>query len=227
VAREAAESGGQEIIDIADRDADVRLSDLGEQQARAFGRWVADQPPDRRPTVVVASPFVRTRETARLIVEEAGLRIPVDVDERLRDRELGVLDLLTKRGVLARFPEEAERRERIGKYYHRPPGGESWADLCLRLRAVLTDVARAYRDERVLLVTHEVPVHLVRHLVEGSSEQDVLASSREVEYANCALTAFERDGSGALELVTFNHTVPLEAEGAPRTEESNVPVAPR
>jgi broad specificity phosphatase PhoE len=88
-------------------------------------------------------------------------------------------------------------------------------------------VARAYRDERVLLVTHEVPVHLVRHLVEGSSEQEVLESSREVEYANCALTAFERDGDGHLELTAFNHTVPVEAEGAPRTEESDVPVAPR
>ncbi len=226
VAREAAESGGLEVIDIAERDADVRLSELGEQQARAFGRWVADQPEDERPTVVVASPFVRTAETARLLVEESGLGIAVETDERLRDRELGVLDLLTKRGVLARFPEEGERRQRIGKYYHRPPGGESWADLCLRLRGVLTDVARAYPDERVLLVTHEVPVHLVRHLVEGSTEQEVLAAAREVEYANCALTRFEPDGAGRLKLTAFNYTVPVEDEGAPRTEESDAPVAP-
>ncbi len=32
---------------------------------------------------------------------------PIRVDERLRDRELGVLDLLTMQGVKARFPQEA------------------------------------------------------------------------------------------------------------------------
>jgi len=227
VARETAESGGLEILDIAERDADVRLSDLGRQQAEAFGRWLAEQSRDEQPEAVVASPYLRTRETARLALEAAGLDLAVDVDERLRDRELGALDLLTKHGVLQRFPEEAERRERIGKYYHRPPGGESWADLCLRLRSVLGDIARVHAERRVLVVTHEVPVHLIGHLIAGTSEQDVLAASREVEYANCALTRFDRAADGSVVRTAFNQTVPVEEHGAPRTEESDAPAAPR
>ena len=65
------------------------------------------------------------------------------LDERLRDRELGVLDRLTRRGVEARHPEEAELRRRLGKFYHRPAGGESWADIALRVRTALADLDRS------------------------------------------------------------------------------------
>ena len=52
--------------------------------------------------MAVVSPYLRTRQTAELAL--AGTGIPLVVDERLRDRELGVLDLLTARGVQARLP---------------------------------------------------------------------------------------------------------------------------
>ena len=100
-----------------------------------------------RPEVAVVSPYLRTRQTAELAL--AGMGIPAVVDERLRDRELGVMDLLTARGVEARLPRRPRRR-RLGKFYYRPPGGESWADVLLRLRALLGDV-RENPDGRVLL----------------------------------------------------------------------------
>ena len=55
-------------------------------------------------------------QTAEIITAAAGLPIPA-VDERLRDRELGILDLLTTQGVEARFPGEAQRRKWLGKLY--------------------------------------------------------------------------------------------------------------
>ena len=45
IARDTAESRGLPLIDIATRDMDVPLSALGEQQARALGRWIAELPP--------------------------------------------------------------------------------------------------------------------------------------------------------------------------------------
>ena len=77
---------------------------------------------DALPQVLVVSPYRRARETAALACAEAGLDLPVQVDERLRDRELGVFDRLTFAGIEARFPEEAERRQWHGKFYHRPSG---------------------------------------------------------------------------------------------------------
>ena len=59
VIAEAAETGGLEVIDILERDADVPLSDLGREQAAAVGRWLADQPDAERPELAFVSPYLR------------------------------------------------------------------------------------------------------------------------------------------------------------------------
>ena len=50
----------------------VPLSPHGERQAIALGRWFAARPEGERPTAVVASPYLRARRTAELIVEAGG-----------------------------------------------------------------------------------------------------------------------------------------------------------
>lgn len=229
VARDAAEQDGLEAVDLGGRDADVPLSALGERQAVAFGRWLAEQPDGARPTVVVASPYVRAQQTARLVLDAAGgdlATAEVETDERLRDRELGVWDLLTWRGIQARDPDEAERAVRIGRYFHRPPGGESWADILLRLRAALSDLALHHRDDRVLLVLHDVPIQLVRAAVEGLDEAATVDLVRGTAYANCGLTVLDR-GDDGYDVVTYNHTVPVEQAGEPATQEPDVVAGPR
>jgi broad specificity phosphatase PhoE len=200
-------------------------SDLGERQARAFGAGSRRSRRGARPAAVVCSPSAHAETPSCLLGEAGGAlgRVEVDFDERLRDRELGVLDTLTTAGVLARHPQEAERRKLLGKFYHRPPAAESWSDVCLRLRSVLADLHRLHGKERVLLVTHEVPVLLVRYLLEGMSEQEVLALGRATEYANCGLTSYDLGADGELQLSAFNYTVPVEQQGERVTEESDAP----
>ncbi len=120
------------MIALDERDADVELSPTGREQAEALRTWVAslDAPIDE----YWVSPYLRARQTLALAVGDDRAAL---VDERLRDRELGILDLLTWKGVEELHPEEAARRRHLGKYYHRPPGGESWADVALRLRSFL------------------------------------------------------------------------------------------
>ncbi|HEX6345161.1 histidine phosphatase family protein [Umezawaea sp.] len=196
VKREEAEAAGLDVIDIAERDADVPLSPLGEQQAAAVGRWLASLPSGRRPDVVVCSPYQRALSTAWLAVDEIGYQPVRLVDERLRDRELGVLDLLTARGVANRHPDELVRKERLGKFYYRPPGGESWADVALRLRSLLGDLERRHQGERVLLFAHEMTAYLLRYLLEGVPEKDLLALARNTVVANGSVTSWVREGSG-------------------------------
>src|SRR6478672_7143008 len=80
VARDAAEAAGLPLIDIAERDVDVPLSELGRRQARALGAWFAQRREDERPTVVLSSPYARALETTSLILASApsGYR-PVQV----------------------------------------------------------------------------------------------------------------------------------------------------
>ena len=225
VARDHAEAHQLERIEIAERDMDVPLSQLGERQSAALGRWLAEQ--DVRPTTVWVSPYGRAQETVQSALRSAGLDLPVRVDERLREREFGVLDLLTRRGITAQFPEESERRRRLGKFFHRPPGGESWVDVALRVRAVLDDVRRDCAGERVMVVAHQVVVLIARYVVEEMTEAEVLAVDKLGDVANCAVTSYAFDGAGVPRLTRYNEVSPMEEQEEPVTVEADVPGAPR
>jgi 2,3-bisphosphoglycerate-dependent phosphoglycerate mutase len=233
VARREAEAAGHPTFELAvRRDMDVPLSPLGEQQARALGQWFGDRPPNERPTVVLASPYVRTQETARLICEAAGLdQVEYVVDERLREREFGVLDRLTKAGIQRKHPEQAEFQAALGKFYHRPPGGESWCDVILRLRSVVDTIKLDYCQERVLVVAHQAVVMCFRYLLEQLTEDEVLAISRDDNVANCSLTTYSFDASaglkGRLVLKSYNFVAPLTEAGAEITREPDAPAAPK
>ncbi|MGE3268072.1 MAG: histidine phosphatase family protein, partial [Chloroflexota bacterium] len=162
VARELAEAAASEHIGISVRDVDVPLSTLGTAQARAVGAWFGALPAMDRPTVVLVSPYLRAIQTAGLICEAAGVTVSRQdgsyvVDERLREKEFGLLSGLTKAGMASRHPHDYELRMLFGKFYHRPPGGESYPDVIMRLRSLLGTITREYAaGERVLIVCHSV-----------------------------------------------------------------------
>jgi broad specificity phosphatase PhoE len=225
VARDVAEAGGHELIDIATRDMDVPLSELGAHQAGALGRMLRDLPDAERPTCVVASPYVRAEQTARLAL---GDDADIVLDERLREREFGVLDRLTKAGITRRHPEQAAARAFLGKFWHRPPGGESWADVALRLRSFVDTIGREHGGERVLVVSHQVVILVFRYLLERLREHEVLTIDRAAEIANCSVTVYEHDRAvDLLALRRFNDVAHLRAAGEPVTSEPDVPGGPR
>jgi probable phosphoglycerate mutase len=223
VTAEEAEAGGLEAIGIAQRDADVPLSDTGREQAEAVGKWLTGRPDDEAPAIAIVSPYLRARQTAELAL--AGSGIPMAVDERLRDRELGVLDLLTGRGVEARLPEEAKRRQWLGKFYYRPPGGESWADVLLRLRMLLRELREDYPAGRVMLFGHEATVLLVRYLAEELSEAELMPIAHATSIANCSISSWRRT-DGELEPELFNFVEHLHREGTPPTRQEDVNAEP-
>lgn len=216
----AAEAYEQDLeaIEVDERDADVELSSAGRDQARALGLALATAADDERPDVVWCSPYVRALQTARIALEAADLELSVRVDERLRDRELGILDRLTFTGVQARHPEEAELRKRLGKFYHRPSGGESWADVALRLRSVLVDLDRAEDGRRVLVVCHDAVVMLIRYVCEQMTEAQILETESE-PVRNVSITRLSRASDAApWELTGFNDVTHLEGEPTPATQ---------
>jgi broad specificity phosphatase PhoE len=150
VARDAAEAAAGLHIDLAERDVDVPLSELGVRQSEALGDWFAALPERHRPNVVLYSPYRRAAETARLLMHRADREelLAVRADERLREKEFGILDRLTTHGIKHKYPELYEQRQHVGKFYFRPPGGESWCDVILRLRSVLDTLTREYCRER-------------------------------------------------------------------------------
>jgi 2,3-bisphosphoglycerate-dependent phosphoglycerate mutase len=206
---------------------DVPLSDLGLRQAAAVGRWLAGLPERQRPTRVLASPYTRAATTARTLVEASGLDLPLRYDERLRERELGVLDGYTGHGIRERFPDEARRRGHVGKFYYRPPSGESWCDVALRVRSVVDSLRLDYAGERVLLASHQAVIMVFRYVLEDLSERELLDIDEREQIGNCALTRYGVDDAGRWRLEVFNDAEPLAELGTPVTEEPDAQSAVR
>ncbi|WP_210481447.1 histidine phosphatase family protein [Naasia sp. SYSU D00948] len=197
VAADKADRSRADRVMVPARDADVVLSDTGREQSEALGRHVATWPDDRRPQALWVSPYRRAQQTAEIASGAAGLDLMPRFDERLRDRELGILDALTWRGVRRLHPEEAERRRWLGKLYYRPPGGESWADVALRIRSVLADIDRDEDGRRVMVVCHDAVITLFRYVCERIDEGTLLEGARRNPVANCSITRLVRpSGSG-------------------------------
>ena len=234
VARDAAHAAGLSHIEIAHRDVDVPLSALGEEQSHPTVRGFAGLPAAERPNVVLTSPYLRAQRTADIIAAGGGVcaeRHSFVVDERLREKEFGILDRLTRSGIEALHPDQAELRRLLGKFYHRPPGGESWCDVILRLRSALDTISLHHSGCRVLIVGHQVVVLCLRYLLENMTEQQILGIDAEGDVANCSVTEYRLDRSigehGQLTLHCYNFVAPLEEAGAPVTSDPDAKVAAR
>jgi broad specificity phosphatase PhoE len=230
VARNAAFAAGAEEVAIAQRDPDVPLSALGGRQATALGRWFASRSASERPTVVLASPYERARATAEHIVR-AGAPVTygtfgVDdilVDERWREKELGLFFRVTQQGVERRYPEQWALREELGAFYYRPPNGESGADVVLRVRAAIDALKRDHAGERVLVVCHQITILCARYVLERLTEAELDAAWRRYDIGNCSLTEYRPGADGRLALTRLAYTVPVE-EGAPDVAGDEAPV---
>ena len=213
VAATRAELNGAEVIPIDIRDADVPLSPTGEQQAEALIPWLADQ--RRAIDTIWVSPYLRARQTLGIALGDSDGSAVISVDERLRDRELGILDLLTRRGVARLHPGEAERRRHLGKFYHRPPGGESWADVALRLRSFLRDLLET-PGESALIVAHDAVVMLFLYLMLRMEEAQLLEFAADNTVLNASITRIVRTPDG-WQVAQFSAVEHLQSEGAPVT----------
>jgi broad specificity phosphatase PhoE len=197
---------GADRLDLDVRDADVELSDRGRQQADALHDWFQGADVER-PDLVISSPYRRAAETARIATD--GLGLEVLLDERLRERSLGALDGLTGQGIRSEYPEEAERRSKLGKFYYQPPGGESWADVVLRIRSLLADLRHGYDGVRVLLFSHEAVIKSFRYVLDGLDEHELMEMDHDTRLPNASLSTWRRSGS-ELQLEEFGDTAAVD-----------------
>ena len=177
-------------LDLGKRDVDVKLTGRGHEQAGQTGRYLrAHYPPFDS---VYVSPYCRTRQTSeQMLAEYPSLPAEVITEERLREKEFGVLEGLTKHGIVTLRPDEYERKKLMGKYYYRPPGGESYPDVNLRVHSFLGTLVREHAGGRVLVVTHSVVVLCFRRLLERMEEHEVLDLDRRDEVRNASLLVYE------------------------------------
>jgi broad specificity phosphatase PhoE len=233
VARDVAHEAALDRIALEGRDVDVPLSALGEAQARALGQWFAKECGSAVPEVILSSPYRRSVQTAQLFRSEGGARAEekICLDERLREKEFGILDGLTTHGVARLEPAQAAFRQTLGKFYHRPPGGESWCDVIFRLRALMDTVSLHYAGQRVIIFAHQVVVLCLRYIIENMDEAQILEIDRQGDVANCAVTQYHFDPDagrrGGLVLDRYNLLAPTTDVDIPITAASDLPTVAR
>jgi broad specificity phosphatase PhoE len=133
----------------------------------------------------------------------------VVVDERIREIEFGVMDGIDRKRFRELYPLEADRRERDGKYYYRPPGGENRPDVRLRVHSVLDTLNRDYVGTKVMIVCHSVVVLAFRSLIERWEEAEYLKVDKEDDCKNCGLTIYHRQDKRKLVLTEYNLVAPV------------------
>ena len=72
-----------------------------------------------------------------------------------------------------------------------PPGGESWADVILRLRSALDTISLHHADRRVLIVCHQVVVLCLRYILEELDEAQILAIDKQADVVNCGICEYD------------------------------------
>ncbi|MEQ4721342.1 histidine phosphatase family protein [Nonomuraea sp. B19D2] len=201
----AHQQAGDRPLHYEPGDHEVTLTELGREQAAALGRLLAGMPAAETPEVVWCSPYLRALDTWRVALEAWGAGpLPVTVDERLRDQESGAFAHYNLAAIREKFPEELARREAEGPYAFRPPGGESLADVVVRLRDLLADLREHAAGRRVLIVAHDSVVLALRHVIAGGPDAGLAAVLEFAPVLNGSVSVWDRSG-----LVRFNDVAHL------------------
>jgi broad specificity phosphatase PhoE len=154
---------------------------------RVMAKAAADSLAGRDVTVLRSSPLDRTLESAEPLAEQFGL--DVTVDERL-------IEPWNRFEGMTFGPGNGSLR--APRYWlhlrnpFRPSWGEPYADVAARMFAVMTDAARAAQQHEAVLVTHQLPIWVVRRSVEG---RPLWHDPRRRQCALSSVTSFSyRDG---------------------------------
>jgi broad specificity phosphatase PhoE len=145
--------------------AQTSLNATGREQACVLARELADDPPD----AIYSSDLPRSRETAEIVASSCGL--PVQLDERLREVDVGEWSGLTSVEVEQRFPEGFERSLAAATGWEH---GEDFEAMGERVVAALLEIAARHEGGRVLVVTHGGPI-VSAQLAYGSTLEDALS----------------------------------------------------
>jgi len=126
---------------------DSALTDLGRSQAEAAGKALAAEPL----VAVYASTLTRARDTAATIAAPHGL--PVHEDADFREMAFGAWEGRTLDEVRAKDPEDYRVWAESPDLFT-APGGETLADVKIRVLAALGRLRAAHEGKSVCLVAH-------------------------------------------------------------------------
>jgi broad specificity phosphatase PhoE len=122
----------------------LALTELGRRQAREAAAVIESI---ANPRAVIASPYVRARDTGAIIAEE--LQLPFEIREGLHERETGEFAGKPYESIF-----EAEGYDPSQPWTWVPPGGESYEHVRARVGPILDELVARFSEDDVVVVSH-------------------------------------------------------------------------
>jgi broad specificity phosphatase PhoE len=142
---------GQSLVNLTDWEhgnTDEGLTDLGQRQAKAVARRLADEQAD----VLYASTMLRARETAAVVAETIGLE--VRYDDRIREIGNNKLDHAPWPDLPIDYADYWATARPFASTTPAVEQGESYMHFRTRVGAFVEDVQHAHAGQTVLAVAH-------------------------------------------------------------------------
>ncbi len=138
------------------------LSAEGRGQIQALGKWMKNVSFDH----IYSSDSQRAQQTAKAITQFSGHKL--HLDQRIREKNLGVFEGLTSDEARGRFPDVYHLFKTAGRNYVIDKG-ESTQQLLDRSLEFIEDIRLRHPDQRVVMVTHGGVVRVLMKYTLGLS----------------------------------------------------------
>lgn len=125
--------------------------------------------------LIIASPFTRGQETARIVAETIG----IDPKSILTDPRLGEWNVGSEYDGKIMEEYFAIRNAATDRYRFKTNDGESYADVFTRTGAFLYEIEETYTDKRILVVTHGGPARGMELVARGFAYHTLFETTRE------------------------------------------------
>ncbi len=171
------------------------LSPRGLQQAELVADWFAAR--DVRPDLVIASPFTRTRQTARPLQRRSDRRL--FLADLLRETAVGDWDGRSSRDMME---DPVYLAWRDDPEIAPPGGGEGLSDVAARLTLLLGTLRRLAPDSSLVLFTHQHGLRAGLSLTSGLRDE----AGRLRPVPNCAIVHLRWQDEG-LKLIALDQSI--------------------
>ncbi len=173
-------------------DSETPLTANGLDQALHTGKGLAQHL--LKPDVIFVSPYLRTQQTLLQIMrghKELRDKVKIVPDERIRERNIGLLELFSDWKILnTLYPEQGQLQRLQGSFYYRYPQGESIVDVQSRNRQWFQTLTRDFSEKVVWAITHHLTILSIRSLLERWTPDQFMDADQNHTPRNCSLTIY-------------------------------------
>lgn len=131
-----------------------------------------------------SSPAVRARWTGEILLNELGIHLPLEIDERIAEMSQGHAEGKRRATV---WTKERSLAAKTGGFDFRLKGGESFNDTIARMVSFAEDETVHAHEGDVLVTSHGLSTTLMVGHYLGWSRDEILEQSRNIP--NCSLTS--------------------------------------